>query len=64
MSDKEFSGQADELSAEDLDMAVGGRGIKADVKVQSKEEHVKRAGKTEEAEKFVAAPTEEKMKHE
>lgn len=69
MSGKEFSGKAqfsdkaNELSAEDLDMAVGGA-AKAELTVRKDEEQKKFATKGEQRRKIADAPREEKLKHE
>lgn len=53
---------AQDLSADDLDMAVGGV-VKQQHRVVAKEEHVKLKGPAEEREKFASPAREEKIKH-
>ena len=53
--------KANELSAEDLDMAVGGASIET-AKTANAEENVKLAAKGEQRQKHAATPREEKLK--
>lgn len=63
MREADKNGPAAELSAEDLDMAVGGA-AKGAVAVHTKEEAEKYVGKGEQRRKMGDAPREEKLKHE
>ena len=63
MSDSDDTRKTDELSAEDLDMVVGGASVVSTRFVKA-EENVKMSSKGEEHRKQFVAPSEEKEKRE